>query len=144
MLFYDLRKFDVRNVWDLSVRPFFVSNCQAFENTLMQRWLTELAHSTDHTPTCQIPPLSVQQSDDSLSPEFAEPTTPTASMDLVSPEDVALKLKEKNITIAVKTLKNTRTEKWGKPDGREGNGHMFDWNRIQPIVEEQFGVKFDD
>lgn len=57
MLRYHSRMFNVRNVWDLD-RAFFVSDCQAFENTLMRIWLTELAHSEHHIPAGQIPPLN--------------------------------------------------------------------------------------
>ncbi len=35
--------------------PFIDSDCRYFERTLMQRWLTDLAHSTDCSPSAQIP-----------------------------------------------------------------------------------------
>lgn len=69
---------------------------------------------------------------------------PTEIDQLVSPEEVSMKLKSKGIKKSAKTLKNTWKAQWGKPDGCEGNAELFNWNRIRPIVEDQFGVKFDD
>lgn len=70
-------------------------------------------------------------------------TTVEPDGNMVTPEDVALKLKTKNINLTPKTLKNTRKAAWGTPDGKEGKAELFDWDRIRPIVEKQFGVKFE-
>lgn len=62
----------------------------------------------------------------------------------VTAEAVSALLKSKNRKIEAKTLKNAYKANWGKPDGSQGRAETFDWDRIRPIVEEQFSVKFEN
>ena len=61
----------------------------------------------------------------------------------VTAEDVSQLLESKKKIYTAKTLKNNYKASWGNPDGNEGRAQLFDWNRIRPIVEEQFNVKFE-
>ncbi len=139
-------------------------NCYKRELRKLAIWIKAKEIKKGNEPSVAAPPIELkpaqlvsnqtQSEETNVSPEIDKPTPTTASGTppkatvtsaiLVSPEDVALKLKAKNITIAVKTLKNSRTREWGDPDGLDGKAHLFDWKRIQPIVEVQFNVKFDD
>ncbi len=77
MLLYDTTGFDVREFWDRSDGAIFVSDCQAFENTLMQIWLTELAHSIDRSSKGQIPTAEVDPRSKSDSAEELNEVVPS-------------------------------------------------------------------
>ena len=63
---------------------------------------------------------------------------------LVNAEDVSQKLFAVGKEIDAQTLKNKYWEKWKPQDHMKGRAFYFNWDRIMPIVEEQFDVKFED
>ncbi len=106
MLLYHSEKFNVRNLWGPNVRPFFVSDCQAFETTLMKRWLTELAHSTDRIPAGQIPALNDsrhRESDTAAGSETASEEPTTAADAPKADETIALGVHNTGSAIETKT-----------------------------------------
>jgi hypothetical protein len=63
---------------------------------------------------------------------------------LVSVLEVSNLLKEQDCECDAKTLNNRYKKSWGDHDGKRGNAYMFNWDRIKPIVEAQFNVRFNE
>lgn len=66
------------------------------------------------------------------------------SSDFVTVAEVVSRLQNVRIETSSKRLNNHYKQAWGTHDSLRGNAFLFDWNRIRPIVEEQFSVRFDE
>jgi hypothetical protein len=67
-----------------------------------------------------------------------------APVELVNFEVMAERLTKAGCPISAKRISNlysedlTVREKWGEPDDKDGNGFLFNWHRLLPILSERF------
>jgi hypothetical protein len=62
--------------------------------------------------------------------------------DLVDIYEIAKRITLAGVEISAKRLNNSQKKSWGPHHSKRRNAFLFDWNRIRPIIEGEFSVKF--